>query len=239
MENSNNTGIILAVFTAVVFMFFIFEVMTNTNKISQLNVPNININEEQTFNPKISISDNSITQQDNIVRNRRNNINRRNANNGCRNYVPYQHELVSRNDDLDFRNKLTNIHRTVSEFRNYTRQRYINYIQNNDDENNDLRLKFLNKSIQEKHYKSQIHKRDKERQFKKNICQLFLIMFETVELYLWEITTEENISIKRNIFQNMLDLKDSTNNKIQELIPLFGYHRHLQINNNFRGYPYL
>ena len=67
----NNTGTILAVFTAVVFMFFVYEVMTNTSKVNQLNVPNININEEQTFNPKISISDNSITQQDNIVRNRR------------------------------------------------------------------------------------------------------------------------------------------------------------------------
>jgi hypothetical protein len=80
MENSNNTGTILAVYTAVVFLFFVYEVMTNTSKVSKVDVPNININEKQTFNPKISISDNSITQQDNIVRNRRNNrrINRNN-----------------------------------------------------------------------------------------------------------------------------------------------------------------
>ena len=169
-----------------------------------------------------------------------NNINRRNANNGCRNFVPHQHELVSNNDDVNFRNSLTNIHRTVMEFRNYTRQRYINYIQHtNNNENEDLRLRFLQKTIQEKHYKSQIHKRDKERQFKTNIFQILLIMFETAELYLWEITNEENIENKRNIFQNMLELKTSTNNKIQELIPLFGYSRSLQINDSFRGYPYI
>ena len=79
----NNTGKILAVFTLVVFMFFIYEVMTNTSKVNQLNIPNIN--EEQTFNPKISISDNSITKQDNIVRNRRNNNNNYNNNNNNNN----------------------------------------------------------------------------------------------------------------------------------------------------------
>ena len=168
-----------------------------------------------------------------------NNINRRNANDGCRNYVPFQHELISRNNDANFRNNLTSIHRSVMEFRNYQRQRYINYIQHtNNNENEDLRLRFLQKRIQEKHYKSQIHKRDKERQFKTNIFQILLIMFETVELYLWEITNEENIDNKRNIFNNMMELKKSTNNKIQDLIPLFGYSRRLQIQDNFRGFPY-
>ena len=64
-------------------------------------------------------------------------------------------------------------------------------------------------------------------------------MFETAELYLWEITNEENIDNKRNIYNNMMELKKSTNNKIQDLIPLFGYSRRLQINDYFRGYPYL
>jgi len=81
----NNTNIILAVFTAVVFMFFIFEVIVNSNKVNKVDVPNININEKQTFDPKISISDNSITQQDNIVRNRRNNNNNRRRNNNDNN----------------------------------------------------------------------------------------------------------------------------------------------------------
>ena len=53
MENSNNTGKILVFFTAIVFLFFVYEVMTNTNKVSQVNVPLkqpseivININEK-------------------------------------------------------------------------------------------------------------------------------------------------------------------------------------------------
>ena len=60
MENSNNTGKILAVFTAVVFLFFIYEVTTNTSKVSQVNVPQpipkqpseivININEKKNNN---------------------------------------------------------------------------------------------------------------------------------------------------------------------------------------------
>ena len=85
MENSNNTGKILAVFTAVVFMFFIYEVMTNTSKVNQLNVPqpsvpNINIINKPTFDPKISVSDNSVTKQENTSvteRNNNNNNNRR------------------------------------------------------------------------------------------------------------------------------------------------------------------
>ena len=57
MENSNNTGKILAVFTAVVFLFFIYEVMMNSSKVSQVNVPQkqpseivININEKNNNN---------------------------------------------------------------------------------------------------------------------------------------------------------------------------------------------
>ena len=56
MENSNNTGKILVFFTAIVFLFFVYEVMTNTSKVSQVNVPQpipkqpseivININEK-------------------------------------------------------------------------------------------------------------------------------------------------------------------------------------------------
>ena len=85
MENSNNTGKILAVFTAVVFLFFVYEVMTNTSKVSQVNVPqpsvpNINIINKPTFDPKISVSDNSVTKQENTSvteRNNNNNINTR------------------------------------------------------------------------------------------------------------------------------------------------------------------
>ena len=80
MENSNNTGKILAVFTAVVFLFFVYEVMTNTSKVSQVNVPqpsipNINIINKPTFDPKISVSDNSVTKQENISVTERNNNN--------------------------------------------------------------------------------------------------------------------------------------------------------------------
>ena len=84
MENSNNTGKILAVFTAVVFMFFIYEVMTNTSKVNQLNVPqpsvpNINIINKPTFDPKISVSDNSVTKQENTSITERNDNNNRNT----------------------------------------------------------------------------------------------------------------------------------------------------------------
>tara|TARA_B100000575_G_C22868213_1_gene506844 strand:- start:341 stop:745 length:405 start_codon:yes stop_codon:yes gene_type:complete len=86
MENSNNTGKILAVFTAVVFLFFVYEVMTNTSKVSQVNVPqpsipNINIINKPTFDPKISVSDNSVTKQENTSVTERNNNNNNNNNN--------------------------------------------------------------------------------------------------------------------------------------------------------------
>ena len=38
MDNSN-TGKILAIFTGVVFMFFVYEVMANSNKVNQINLP--------------------------------------------------------------------------------------------------------------------------------------------------------------------------------------------------------
>ena len=84
MENSNNTGKILAVFTAVVFLFFVYEVMANTSKVSQVNVPqpsvpNINIINKPTFDPKISVSDNSVTKQENTSITERNNNNNRNT----------------------------------------------------------------------------------------------------------------------------------------------------------------
>lgn len=38
MDNTN-TGKILAIFTGVVFMFFVYEVMANSNKVNQINLP--------------------------------------------------------------------------------------------------------------------------------------------------------------------------------------------------------
>ena len=80
MENSNNTGKILVFFTAIVFLFFVYEVMANTSKVSQVNVPqpsvpNINIINKPTFDPKISVSDNSVTKQENTSVTERNNNN--------------------------------------------------------------------------------------------------------------------------------------------------------------------
>ena len=85
MENSNNTGKILVFFTAIVFLFFVYEVMTNTSKVSQVNVPqpsvpNINIINKPTFDPKISVSDNSVTKQENTSVTERNNNNNNNNN---------------------------------------------------------------------------------------------------------------------------------------------------------------
>ena len=84
METTNK---ILMVFTGVVLMFFLFEVMVNTNKVNQLNVPQppvvvptpppapvINITDKQTFNPKISLNSSIIRQNNN---NNNNNNNRR------------------------------------------------------------------------------------------------------------------------------------------------------------------
>ena len=174
-----------------------------------------------------------------------NNINNRNRANGCRDYVPILQELTK---DLDTSPKLVSwlriIHRSVSEFRQYYRTRYINFIQTQDtieNENKDLRMKFLEKNITLKHYKSHIHKRDKERQFKTNIFQLLIIMYETTELYLWEITNDNNINNNINtikIYDNMVHLKNSTNIKIDEIKKLFGYSRQLSISDSFRGFPY-
>lgn len=121
------------------------------------------------------------------------NYNNNNNNNNCRGHIP-QHHLIAKFQQILPPNKwgkLKNIHRHISEFRQYYRNNYINFINNNIDDNEDIRYKLLRNEIAEKHFKSMLHARSKKASFKKTIYEILVSTTEIVENFLWAIVDAE------------------------------------------------
>jgi hypothetical protein len=150
-----------------------------------------------------------------------------NENNGCRQPVPNYIEINRIRNKITFPitlKKYDNFYRYTAEFRQYYREKYIEYINNNNDENQDIRFKFLNKEIDEKKFKSTLHARNKKRNFRKSVYGIMIPTTEIFENYLWtifDITKNkkiEEIDIELNkIFSILSELIDSSNKTIENI----------------------
>ena len=139
-------------------------------------------------------------------------------------------------------NELANIHRWVSEFRQYERQYLFNFIDNNDysKDNLDLRVKYIKNETSEKNIKQTLHLRDKKIFFKKQIAQIYITMYDICESLLWNIA---DLKTKHNqgtdytnkeydkIIAMLNDLLYDTNKNIELLCNKFKYKDSYQIKN--------
>jgi hypothetical protein len=134
---------------------------------------------------------------------------------------------VSNYMDKDTLRRLEYIHRNISEFRQYRRNYYIEYINNNDEENNeDIRYRFLYNEIDDKHFKSMLHARNKKISLRKAIYEIIISTTEIIENYLWSIV-DINTKIDYNnenkcdetlkILKILDELKDNTNKIIENI----------------------
>jgi hypothetical protein len=162
----------------------------------------------------------------------------RDGNGQCRNFIPYLHNLPS-NKYLRFK-ELSNIHRNISEFRQYQRERLLTIINSNDYEkhNLDLRLRYVKNESSEKSIKQTLHLRDKKRFFKKQIAQTYITMFEICEILLWNISDLKGKPSEYEECDKILDmlykLQYDTNKNIELLCEKFKYKECYKIN-NFRS----
>ena len=154
------------------------------------------------------------------------------------------------------RNNIQFLHRTVSEFRAYYRNSYTEKIEGDitGTMNEDYRLQFLNKKIDEKKFKQMIHMRYKRHNFNKQVANLIRSAFDIIELMLWEIasSSEDNYEydlIKGNklnqlyesnlkIYDGVQDLIKQTNENLMNVVHSFGYKSLITLSPTMRGFPY-
>jgi hypothetical protein len=157
-------------------------------------------------------------------------INNNNQNN-CRNHIPAFSQLIKSLNYLDagMYKRVEFIHRHMSEFRQYRRNYYIEYINNNDEENNeDIRYRFLYNEIDDKHFKSMLHARNKKVSLKKAVFEIIISTSEIVENFLWTIHdintksafesdfADKDVEVKK-IIDILNDLRNDTNKTIENI----------------------
>jgi len=157
-------------------------------------------------------------------------MNHNNNNNNCRNPIPGYQQLYNVINHLDQTvwKRIEAIYRHISEFRQYRRVYYINYINDNDENNEDIRYKYLYNEIDDKHFKSMLHARNKKISLRKAIYEIIISTTEIIENYLWSIVdintnvnynNEKKCDETQKILQILDELKNNTN-KITENIYL-------------------
>ena len=156
-----------------------------------------------------------------------NRINNNQANNGCREYMPHNiifSQTINKLTKQD-RDYLDYIYRGLAEFRQYKRNRFLTFINNNNiDTNLDLRMKYVTNNITEKSFKQTLHQRDKKKFFKKQMITEILNTFDIAEHILWEIVDSKDIlsNILKNI-QFLKDLNEQLNNNVDTYCIKFKY----------------
>lgn len=152
----------------------------------------------------------------------------------CRQAIPNYQDIYSLGQNLDINlwKRLESIYRHASEFRFYKNQYFINYINSNDDENEDIRYRFLYKMIDEKSFKSLIHSRYKKRSFKKSVYEILISTFDIMNNFLWSLRDiyfdkNKNINTKNSeiseIFKFIDELQDDTNEVIYKIYEEHNY----------------
>ena len=169
-------------------------------------------------------------------------------NNGCRGPIPPFNLFTL--DFLSGKNYklLTMIHRAITEFRQYSRTRCLNYLQNNIDKNQDLRIRYINNDVTEKKLKETLHARDKKNNFMRNIIQTIICTYEIAEILLWNIVdfipkdhikgNEVNLNIMENIEKNieiLIKLSIDTNTNLENISNDFKYAVKYKFEQDFRS----
>jgi hypothetical protein len=171
-----------------------------------------------------------------------NGIHRAAGGDGCRTPIPtiqsFKKQFIDR---MEF---ITKVHTGTSEFRQYQRTRVERFLNSEYDENNDLRLKFIHKEINEKKFKELVHARHKKLNYFKEIARIFMSTYETFETLLWAIVdlqpteaTEFTVK-KRTEILNAIDFigtfRENVNNELIKLSQSFHYMSIISITSDYK-----
>jgi len=134
---------------------------------------------------------------------------------------------------------IKSIYRYIAEFRQYKRTEYVNLLNNVEDNNNDLRIRFINNELCDKKLKTNLHARDKKRYFKKELCHNIISTFEISELLIWAIYDSLNKNNFIDIFNKnvelLVNLRIDANINIDELCDNFKFKNRYSLGENYQS----
>jgi hypothetical protein len=129
------------------------------------------------------------------------------------------------------RQRVMDFRRHVAEFNQY-REGQIERELASIDNNQDLRLKFVKKEIDEKHFKVTLHMRNKKHLFRQQVHEVIVstkIIFGNMLWNLMEAKTKEDFMKIYNMFT---DLKNSTNEILERISKEHNYKSRVEFTNN-------
>lgn len=145
--------------------------------------------------------------------------NQQNQVNNCRNHIPnaIQLQILLNYLQGDDNSYVKHVHRHVSEFRQYRRDNVLRVLNGNvnQEENYDIRKKYLNNEYNDKMFKSILHKREKYTFFLKQLYPMALFSYEIAEAILWNLV---EIAEKHKIISPISQKIIGINNKGMEQI---------------------
>jgi hypothetical protein len=160
-----------------------------------------------------------------------NNIN----NNDCRPPIPPFPLFNNANISHDNNIFISNIHRNIAEFRQYFRNRFINYLSNNTDKNQDIRIRFINNDIDHSSFKKILHSRDKKIYYLKQVLNTLINTYEISEIILWNIIDNlSSIDIINNNFISLIQLANDTNTLLNNISDDFNYSSKVSFSKHFK-----
>jgi len=143
---------------------------------------------------------------------------------------------------------LTEYYQKIAEFRDYNRHEVIQILEDNENKNLDIRIKFINNEYDEKSAKSILHRREKKNHFKKQVANIILPIYDVAEFIFWSFHDELQSVPKANpnkyfaVCKKYLDMLNSlyedVDGNLDNLFIKFGYTVGVIIGKNMRYYGF-
>ena len=155
-----------------------------------------------------------------------NNPNMQHNANPCRGPIPTNHDvnLLFTSLKKERSDYLRIVYRRLSEFRQYHRNTIFQFINQNEDQNEDIRIRYIKNEIDKKSFEKLLHARDKKKKFKKELKQNLLFTHDIAEILLWNMCDDfkNNDSVEKNI-ELLRELVFDFNKNTSNLCEKFGY----------------
>jgi hypothetical protein len=151
-------------------------------------------------------------------------LNNNNNNNGCRHPIPniMQLQILGFLSPSEYE-YIRNVHRSVSEFRQYRRENILRQLNNNTNpqENLDIRKKYLNNEYNDKMFRSILHKREKHNFFLKQLFPLALFSYEIAEIILWNmVDSAEKYKIVNPLNKKIMAINSTGQTEVKKSLDL-------------------
>ncbi len=158
-----------------------------------------------------------------------------NGNNPCRDLVPRTmdfHKLsFGQTIEAQIKQRIMDYRRHVAEFNQY-REGQIERELASIDNNQDLRLKFIKKEIDEKHFKVTLHMRNKKHLFRQQVHEVIVSTKIIFGNMLWNLMETQNKEDFMKIYNMFMDLKNSTNEILLRISQEHNYKSRVEFSNN-------